>query len=125
MIYALAITIVAGLFLITLLSGLGLLVQRGSWRGLALGSWRWRPNAIGFAVLALVAGLLLWRVFPGLLFLPIIIPFLWRGRGRGGQPSRWVWRSGRRRPPSNGHRAADGHAIEGQYRNLDDDTSSF
>jgi hypothetical protein len=121
MIYALAITIFAGLFLLMLLGGLGLLIQRGGWRGLALGSWRWRPNAVGFTVLALVAGLLLWRVFPELLLLPIIIPFLWRGRGRGGQRYRWAWRSGRRRPPSNGHRADDGHAIEGQYRSLDDE----
>lgn len=121
MIYALVITIAVGLFLITLLSGLGLLIQRGGWRGLALGSWRWRPNAIGFTVLALVAALLLWRVFPEFLFLPVIIPFLWRGRARGGQPHGWVWRSGQRRPPTNGHRPADDHAIEGQYRNLDDE----
>jgi hypothetical protein len=121
MIYALAITIFAGLFLLALVSGLSLLVQRGGWRGLALGSWRWRPNAIGFTVLALVAALLLWRVFPEFLFLPIIIPFLWRGRGRRGRPNKWAWRSGQRRPPSNGHRPDDSHAIEGQYRNLDDE----
>ncbi len=121
MIYALSITIVAGLFLLGLLMGLGLLVQRGGWRGWSVQGWRWHPNALGFTVLALVAGLLLWRVFPEFLFLPVIIPFVWRWRGRGGRPNMWVWRSRRQRPPANGHRAGDEGAIEGQYRKTDDD----
>ena len=120
MIYALAITIAAGLVLIALLTGLGVLVSRGGWRGLALGSWRWRPNTLGFTVMALVAVVLLWRVFPALMFIPIMIPFFWRGRGRRG-PSTWVWRSRRRGPRANGH-APDQGAIEGQFRKPDEET---
>ena len=40
MVYALVITIAAGLFLLGLFGGLALLYQRGGWRGVALGSWR-------------------------------------------------------------------------------------
>jgi len=121
MVYALVITIAAGLFLLGLLGGLALLYQRGGWRGVSLGSWRWQPSALGVTLLLLVGGLVLWRLAPVFLFLPAVIPFFWRWRRGRSRPTFRAWRSGRRRPPANGHDAADGRAIEGRYRNLDDE----
>ncbi len=66
-------------------------------------------------------GLLLWRVFPAFLFLPIIIPFFWRWQS-GSRAFFRGWRPGQRRPPTNGngsYRADD--PIEGRYRPLDDE----
>ena len=105
MIYALTITVAAGLLLLALIGFAVALVRRVAgvgdwpWRG----RWRWYPTPLGLLVLLPLAGLLLWRLFPELLFLPIILPFFWRGR---------FFRRRRRE-------GADG-AIEGTYRPLDD-----
>ena len=108
MIYALAITIAAGLLLLALLGGAALLARRAAgaadgWP--SLGSWRWYPSALGFSVLLLVTGLLLSRLFPAFLFLPIMIPFFWWRRRWGGP---------------GGGRGRDDRTIEGRYRPLDD-----
>jgi len=105
MAYALAVTIAAGLLLLTLLAAGALLYQRGGWRGWSIGRWRWHPSALGLSALLLLAGLLLWRLFPAFLFLPIVVPFFWWGR--------------RLRTPRPGPRSDD-RAIEGPYRPLDD-----
>ena len=104
MIYAFTITIVAGLLLLALIGIAASLVRRAAgagdwpWRG----RWRWYPSPLGLLVLLPVAGLLLWRLVPELLFLPIILPFVWRGR---------LFRR---------HRQEDGDgAVEGSYRPLD------
>jgi hypothetical protein len=124
MIYALVITIAAGLVLLALPTGLFLAGRRAVHGDFSLRGWRWHPNALGFTVLAIVAAVVLWRIFPEFLFLPLVIPFFWRWRGRrSGGPFAWTWRARRQQqpPPTNGHRKDDDHAIEGQYRNLDDD----
>jgi hypothetical protein len=133
-IYALAIAIVAGLALLAVPTGLFLAGRRafGADKGTRsrLG-WSWRPNALGFSLLAIVATLVLSRAFPEILFLPLVIPLFWRFRGRGrrsgrGGPFVWQWRARRGDPPptnghSNGHAKDDENAIEGQFRNLDDE----
>jgi hypothetical protein len=108
MIYALAITIAAGLLLLALLAGAALFARRaaeGEIAWPALGGWRWYPSALGFSALLLVAGLLLSRLFPAFLFLPIVIPFFWWRRRWGGP---------------GGRRGRDDRTIEGRYRPLDD-----
>src|SRR3990172_10417421 len=108
MIYALTITIAAGVLLLGLLAVAALSARRASESGIdwpQFGRWRWYPSALGFSVLLLVAGLLLSRLFPAFLFLPIVIPFFWwrrRGRGPGSRQD------------------GDSGAIEGCYRPLDD-----
>lgn len=127
MLYALAITIAAGLLLIGLLIGATLLVRRVTGAASdAVGpfaGWKWYPSSLGWLLfLALpIASLLLWRVFPVFLFLPFVLPFIWRWRGGRGARSTFLRRHGQRRPPSNGHKADDEHAIEGSYRPLDDE----
>lgn len=84
MLYALTITIAAGLALLAIFAGAALLARRlASEGGLSLPSrgWRWYPSAIGLLLLP-IAALVLWRFFPVLLLLPIIIPFVLR-RGSG------------------------------------------
>ncbi len=107
MIYALTITIAAGLLLLAVLGGAALVARRaqedGGWP--SIGRWRWYPNALGLTVLVLVAGLLLWRLFPALLLVPIVLPFFWRRRFFRGPRSR---------------RDQEDQAIEGRYRPFDD-----
>jgi hypothetical protein len=80
MVYALVITVAAALVLFALIGGGALLARRAP--GTDLLGWRWYPNRLGFLLLLLLpaAGLLLWRAFPVFLFLPVIIPFVWRWR---------------------------------------------
>lgn len=127
MLYALTITIAAGLLLIGLLVGITLLARRAAGnaeRGLGpFAGWHWQPSSLGWLLVLLLplAGILLWRVFPVFLFLPFIMPFVWRWRSRGRPPFDFVRRRRTRRPPTNGHRADGDHAIEGSHRPLDDD----
>ncbi|OGO53283.1 MAG: hypothetical protein A2148_09160 [Chloroflexi bacterium RBG_16_68_14] len=107
MVYALTITVAAGLLVLALV-GLGLLLARRAdaegWP--SLGRWRWYPSPLGLLLLLPLAGLFLWRLFPALLLFPILLPFFRRSR--------------RIRMRRAGPRGEDG-AIEGQYRPLDDD----
>ena len=127
MLYALTLTIAAGLLLIGLLVGVTLLARRAAAnaeRGLGpFAGWHWQPSALGwlFVLVLPVAGILLWRVFPVFLFLPMFLPFLWRWRSGGRPPFDFVRRRRSSRPPTNGHRPADDRAIEGSYRPLDDE----
>jgi hypothetical protein len=126
MAYAVIITIAVAALLLAIIGGVALLARRavGAASGgeSPFGGWRWHPNQLGMLLLVVVpvAAFLLWRVFPVFLFLPIIVPFFLRWRGRGGRP--FTWRSGRQqRPSSNGHRQGDDQTIEGTYRSLDDE----
>jgi hypothetical protein len=128
MVYALVITVAAGLLLLALPAGLFWFGRRATQGNLSFRGWRWHPNRIGFSVLAIVAAVVFARFFPGILFLLFVIPVLWRFRGRrsgGGRPFVWQWRAKRGQPhtngQSNGHKQGDDPAIEGQYRNLDDE----
>jgi hypothetical protein len=127
MLYALTITIAAGLLLIGLLVGITLLARRAAAnaeRGLGpFAGWRWQPSGLGWLLLVLlpVAGVLLWRVFPVFLFLPLFLPFVWRWRGGGRPMFTFVRRPRSRKPSSNGHRKDEDHAIEGSFRPLDDE----
>ena len=109
MIYALTITIAAGLLLLLLLAGGFVAVRRAVDKGWqpAIGRWRWYPNSLGrLLLLALpLAGLVLWRLFPELLFVPFLLPLVWRWRRRRGRPA---------------PRSANDDSIEGSYRPLDD-----
>ena len=109
MIYALTITIAAGVLLLALLGGAMLLARRAAGGSIGwppIGGWRWYPSALGLSMVLLLAGLLLSRLFPAFLFLPIVIPFFW-WRRRWGRPG--------------GRRGRDDHTIEGRYRPLDDE----
>ena len=116
MIYALSITIAAGLLLLVLL-GLGLALARrvadGDWS--AVGSWRWYPSPLGLLLVLPVAGLLLFRFLPALLALPLILPLFLRGR-RMGRLFFFLWNLGRESRPDAGD-----DTIEGQSRLLDDE----
>jgi hypothetical protein len=128
-IYAVVIAIAAGLALLAIPAGLFMLGRKAAQGALSLRNWSWRPNGLGFAVLAILGAVVLWRIFPEVLFVPFIIPFFMRFRGRrsggtsgNGGPFVWQWRSRRGQPPSsNGHKQDDDQAIEGQYRNVDDE----
>lgn len=129
MIYALVITILAGLVLLAVPTVLALAGRRATRGEFSLSGWRWRPNALGLTLLAIVAVVVLGRIFPVVFFLPMLIPFFWRFRGGrrsgSGGPFNWQWRARRGPPPStnghsNGHKQDDQNAIEGQYRNLDE-----
>ena len=123
MIYALTVTIAAGLFLLALFA-IGIAFARraagADWP--SIGRWHWYPTPLGLLVLLPIAGLLLWRLFPLLLFIPVVLPFLLRG-GRFGPTIYRLWNLGRRPPP--GDDGPDGddddNSIEGRYRPLDDD----
>ena len=126
MAYAVIITIAVAALLLGLIGGGALLARRAvgaASRGESVfGAWRWHPNQLGWLLVLVVpvAAFFLWRVFPIFLFLPIVVPFFLRWRGRGGRP--FNWRSRRRqRPSSNGHREGDDQTIEGTYRSLDDE----
>ena len=121
MIYPLTITIAVGLLLLVLLSVAVVLARRAAGAG-GLGSvagWRWYPSPLGLLILVPLAALLVWRLFPAVLLIPVIFPFFWRGRRLAG-PLRFLWNLGRRanqRPDDGG----DDRAIDGRYRPLDDD----
>lgn len=121
MIYALTITIAAGLLLLGLLAGVVLLARRvagpGGLRNLA--SWRWYPSPLGLLLVLPLAALVLWRLFPAVLLIPVVLPFFWRGRRTAG-PLRFFWNLGRR-PPTPRHDDGDDRSIDAQYRPLDDD----
>jgi hypothetical protein len=86
-----------------LAAGIAVALRRG------VGGWSFRPGPLGTLAIVL-AGLLLsmaiWRFRPGLLFLPIIIPFF------------WMWP--RRTPkPDNSRRLEDGTVIDATSRPLE------
>lgn len=121
MIYSLAITIAIGLLLLALLGVAVLLARRAAgtdWP--SIGRWRWYPSPLGLLLLLPLAGLLLWRLFPAILLLPIVLPFFRRGR-RLATPFLFVWNLGRRAPPPGAGDDGDDRTIEGQYRPLDDE----
>lgn len=68
-------------------------------RGLA--GWRWYPSRFAMLLMLPLLGLLLWRIFPELLFIPIIIPLF------------WTWRRG------SSSRNRDRTAIDIPYRRTD------
>lgn len=116
MLYALTITIAAGLLLLAVI-GLGYGLARravGAAGGLGpIRGWRWQPSTLGW-LLVPVLGLLLWRVFPALLFVPIILPFFLRGRMGGRRIFPWQRRE--RRPGRNGN-----GAVDADYERVDDE----
>lgn len=111
MLYALVITLAAGVALLVLLGGLALLYRRGLRDGFAFRDWRWYPSPLALLLLLPVLGILLWRFFPAFLFIPIILPFFW-GRRRGVTP--FFMRTYHKHRQSNGR---NGHrdAVEGEY----------
>ena len=119
MIYALTVTIAAGLLLLVLFTIGIALARRAAGADWPLsGRWHWYPTPLGLLILLPVAGLLLWRLFPLILFIPIVLPFMLRGRRFGP----FLFRNlGRRPPPGDEGRDDDDDAIEGQYRPLDDE----
>lgn len=121
MVYALAITILAGLVLLVLLAAAVLLARRAAEAG-GLGNvagWRWYPSPLGLLILLPLAALLVWRLFPAVLLIPVVLPFFWRGRRLTG-PLQFLWNLGRRQHPRR-HDGGDDRAIDGRYRPLDDD----
>ncbi len=92
MIYALTIIVAAGLLLLALLAARGFLAQRAGSNLRPIRGWRWYPSPLAVMLLLPLLGLLLWRMAPALLVIPIIVPFFWRarpdglpsGRARGG-----------------------------------------
>jgi hypothetical protein len=71
-------------------------------RGLA--GWRWCPSRLAMLLMLPLLGLLLWRIFPELLFIPIVIPLF------------WTWRRGSPSPRRDGERGI----IDVPYRRLDE-----
>ena len=121
MIYALTITIVVGVLALLLVGLSVVLARRAAGRGWpSVGRWRWYPSPLGLLLLLPLAGLLLWRLFPILLFIPFILPFFRRG-WRLRAPLSFFWNVGRGAPPPrrNGN-GLDDRTIEGEYRPLDD-----
>ncbi len=123
MVYALIITIAAGVLLLLLFGGGAILARRaadGEWPSLRRS--RWTPSPLGMLLLIPVAGLLLFRFLPVLLVLPVILSLFRRGGVRGiGGPLFRLWTMGRRPPPPNEEREDDDGSIEGSYRPLDDE----
>ena len=97
MIYALTISIIAGLALLAFFVALALLARQVA-RGEGLGrrdGWRWYPSPLALFVLLPLVGFLVFRAAPLLFVIPVIIPFLWRSRWLAG-PAMFFWRH--RRP---------------------------
>ena len=115
MVYALTITVVAGLLLLALIGGVALLARRAAdaaAEGRApFGRWRWYPSPLALLILIPLAGLLLWRFFPLVLIVPFILPFFWRGRGNR-RPPFFIW-GARKRWPSAGERHNGRDDMEG------------
>lgn len=99
-----------------LLALLGSVVFRGS--GFSFRGWRWQPSMLGITVAVLAGALVLWRFFPELLFIPIILPFFWFGR-RGQRGPRWTVPH-RAPPPANDADGAAMDAIDAQYRRIEE-----
>jgi hypothetical protein len=116
MLIPLIITIAACVAILAVLAAGAYFGQRAlatAGRGEApFGRWRFSPNGLGIVVLLLlpVAALLLWRVFPLMFFLPVVIPLIWRLRGAS------FFNRRRRREPDE----TEDDTIEGRYRPLDD-----
>ena len=112
--YALVITIAAGVLLLALLGGAVVLARSiAEGGGLPpIRGWRWFPSPLGLLVLLPVLALLVWRAFPVLLVIPFVLPFFLRGR-RG---RRALFFMRRDRP----HRNGGNGAIEGEYRPSDE-----
>jgi hypothetical protein len=114
MVYALTITVAVGLLLLAIALAAAFLIARfpeAARRGyVPFGRWRFYPNPLGLLLLLALpaAGMLLWRAFPAVLFIPFVLPFFWRwGRRRSGagMPFFIVWRDPEERhTSSNGHR---------------------
>jgi hypothetical protein len=121
MVYALMITVLAGLLLLALLAVAVLLARRaaaaGGWGDVA--GWRWYPSPLGLLLVLPLAALLVWRLFPAILLIPVVLPFFWRGRRLAG-PLLFFWNLGRRRRPRTDGEGDD-RAIDGRYRRLDDE----
>lgn len=117
MLIPLTITIAAGITILALLAAGVFFAQRAletaGRGGSPFGRWEFRPTVLGAALLLLVplAGLLLWRVFPVMLLLPMVIPLAWRLRGSS------IFKRRKRRQRGE---AEDDDPIEGRYRPLDD-----
>ncbi len=117
MVYSLAITILATVAILFVISFVALLVRRAA-NGesvFSLRGWRWYPTPLGLLVLAPIIALLAWRMLPALLLLPIVLPFF-RRRG-GGQNGRGG--DSRDGPPPPPPPALPGKPIEAQFRHLD------
>jgi len=102
--YALIITLIAGVTLLTLIAvafALGRRLAGGEWP--AIGGWSWRPTPAGLLLLVPLAGLLLWRLLPALLVLPLM--FLLRGL--------------RLRSMFGGGDDGDDGAIDGEFRRVE------
>ena len=119
MIYSLAITITAAVLLLALV-GLGVVLFRravGAEGVRSMAHWRWYPSPLGLLLLLPIAGLLVLRLLPALLLLPIILPFLFRSR-RFIRPLLFVWNLGR---SGGAHHDPDDEAFDAQYRPVDDE----
>jgi hypothetical protein len=111
------LAIVVALFLLCgLLALLGTVVFRGS--GFSFRGWQWHPNMVGLTVVVLAGALILWRFFPEFLFIPIILPFFWFGRGRSHRGPTWT--VPHRAPPPANPNAPDDRAIDAQFRRVQD-----
>jgi hypothetical protein len=98
MVYALIISIAAGLLLLGIVAFVATTVRRG--RLPSVRGWRWYPSPLGLLLLLPVLGLLLWRALPALFVLPFLLPLFRRAR--------WF-----------GRRRRDDGAIDGEFRPLD------
>ena len=117
--YALVVTIAAGVLLLALLGG-AVVLARGVAAGGGLPSirgWRWFPSPLALLIVVPVVALLAWRALPVLLVLPFVLPFFLRGRRRG-----TVFFMGRERPRRNGGNGTNGTngTIEGERRPSDE-----
>lgn len=77
-----ALTIAVAVVVVCSLAVFALRVVRSGIGVPLAGGWRWHPSLLGFSAALLLAGLLLWRFLPELVFLPIIVPIFWWGRWR-------------------------------------------
>jgi hypothetical protein len=77
-----ALTIALATVVVCSLAAFALRVARSGIGVPLLGGWRWHPSLLGFSAALLLAGLLLWRFFPELVILPIIVPIFWWGSWR-------------------------------------------
>lgn len=94
----LAITIAAAVLLLVLFGGGLFLARRFALEGvsgLSLRGWRWYPSPIAVLVLAGIVALFAVRFFPAFIFIPFVLPFLFR-RGRGGFGKIFRFPGGRR-----------------------------
>lgn len=106
--YALTITLAAVLAFLVLVGLLYLGARRVAGASVpSLSGWSWYPSPIALLLVLPLAGLLLWRLFPAFLLLPVLLPFFLRLR---------LFGRNRRR----GRRDGDDGTFEGHYRRIDD-----